>query len=97
MDTLENKAQEDKQGLTQKLHDTGIALRSEHQALLLANARATELRQLLEDQRIANAEALVQMSLLLAEVTPRGAPVAKPRKRMRPQVESAKKSPMQKK
>lgn len=95
METLENKAQEDKQGLMQKLHDAGIALRSEHQALLLANARATELRELLEAQRIANAQALAQMSQLLTEVTHKEAPVAKPRKRVRAQVKSAKKPPMQ--
>lgn len=80
------KFQEDEQTLAQKLHAMEVELRSERQALLLANERASELRDLLDEQRTANGAAIAQLSQLLTEATTPKTPVmAKPRKRVRPQ------------
>lgn len=82
-ETTAKKFQEDTRMLAQRLRDVEIELHSEHQSLLLANARGVELRGLLDDQRIANSAALAQMSLLLKEVTHKSAVIAKPRKRVK--------------
>lgn len=74
--------QEDTRMLTQRLRDVEIELHSEHQSLLLANARGVELRGLLDDQRVANSAALAQMSLFLKEVT-HNASTSKPRRRVK--------------
>ncbi|NMM12815.1 MAG: hypothetical protein HHJ17_04615 [Rhodoferax sp.] len=85
-ETVDNQFQAEKQTLAQKLINLESELRSERQALLLANERASELRDLLDEQRTANGAAIAQLSQLLSEATTPKTPVmVKPRKRVKPQ------------
>ena len=85
-ETVGNQFQAVKQTLAQKLINLESELRSERQALLLANERASELRDLLDEQLTANGAAIAQLSQLLTEATTPKTPVmVKPRKRVRSQ------------
>jgi hypothetical protein len=86
-----NQFQAEKQSLAQKLIDVESELRSERQALQLANARASELRGLLDEQRTANGAAIAQLSQHLAEATQKAPVISKSRKRVKSAASSQRK------
>jgi hypothetical protein len=75
--------QDEKQEIAQRLRDLEIELHSERQAVVLANSRATELRALLDDQRIANGTALAQLSQVLSAAARKTPALAKIKKQVR--------------
>ena len=66
----------------QKLLDVEQALHSDRQSLKLANERASELRGLLDEQRIANGAAIAQLSQLLIEATHKAPSIVTARRRV---------------
>lgn len=66
VERIENRFKEEKEALAINLREADMVLKSERQALAMAHYRATELRTLLDEQRVAHGAAMTQLSQRLS-------------------------------
>lgn len=91
--TVGNQFQTELQAQTQKRQAIEQELRSERQALQLANQRTNEMRGLLDEQRTANGTAIAQLSQLLLQTRESNPIILKSRKRVSGKVIKPSRSP----